>query len=180
MGIEGSQFYTNPLPSSPCRCCTWVTLPLEHPFRNSRLSLTQANLTFGCHPSFAPVQPVGNIDTPYPDHLSLTLLPCFPPLAPDDTHLFCPQLHKLGQYSSVAQLCQTICNPMNWSTPGLPVHHHLPEFTQTHAHRVRDLTQPFHLRSSTSPPAPNPSQHQSLFKCVNTSHEVTKVLEFQL
>ena len=94
MGIEGSQFYTNPLPSSPCRCCTWVTSPLEH-LRNSRLSLTQAHLTCGCPPYFAPVQPVGSIDTPYPDHLSITLMPCFPPLAPDDTHLFCLQLQRL-------------------------------------------------------------------------------------
>ena len=69
---------------------------------------------------------------------------------------------------------------MNCSTPGLPVHHHLPEFTQTHVHRVRDATQPSHPLSSPSPPAPNPSQHQSLFQWVNSSHEVAKVLEFQL
>ena len=68
---------------------------------------------------------------------------------------------------------------MNRSTPGLPVHHHLPEFTQTHVHRVRDAIQPSHPGSSPSPPAPNPSQHQSLFQWVNSSHEVAKVLEFQ-
>ena len=66
------------------------------------------------------------------------------------------------------------------STPGLPVHHHLPEFTQTHVHWVRDAIQPSHSRSSLSPPASNPSQHQSLFQWVNSSHEVAKVLEFQL
>ena len=66
---------------------------------------------------------------------------------------------------------------MNRSTPGLPVHHQLPEFTQTHVHRVRDAIQPSHPRSSPSPPAPNPSQHQSLFQRVNSSHEVAKVLE---
>jgi len=84
------------------------------------------------------------------------------------------------QFSSVTQLCPTLCDPMNHSMPGLPVHHQLPEFTQTHIHRVSDAIQPSHLLSSPSPPAPNPSQHQSLFQWVNSSHEVTKVLEFQL
>ena len=86
----------------------------------------------------------------------------------------------LVQFSSVAQSCLTLCNPMNRSTPGLPVHHHLPEFTQTHVHQVHDAIQPSHPRSSLSPPAPNPSQRQSLFQLVNSSHEVAKVLEFQL
>ena len=83
------------------------------------------------------------------------------------------------QFSSVAQSCPTLCDPMNRSTPGLPVHHQLPEFTQTHVHRVSDAIQPFHPLSSLSPPAPNPS-HQSLFQWVNSSHEAVKVLEFQL
>ena len=65
----------------------------------------------------------------------------------------------LHQFSSVAQLCPTLCNPMNSSTPGLLVHHQLPEFTQTHVHRVSDVIQPFHPLSSPPPPAPNPSQH---------------------
>ena len=82
------------------------------------------------------------------------------------------------QFSSVAQSCPTLCNPMNCSMPGLPVHHQLPEFTQTHVHWVRDAIQPSHPLSSPSPPAPNPSQHQSLFQWVNSSHEVAKVLEF--
>ena len=81
------------------------------------------------------------------------------------------------QFSSVAQSCPTPCDPMNRSTPGLPVHHQLPEFTQTHVHRVGDAIQPL---SSPSPPALNPSQHQRLFQWVNSSHEVAKVLEFQL
>ena len=80
------------------------------------------------------------------------------------------------QFSSVAQSCPTLCDPMNRSMPGLPVHHHLPEFTQTHVHQARDAIQPSHPRSSPSPPAPNPSQHQSLFQWVNSSHEVAKVL----
>ena len=65
------------------------------------------------------------------------------------------------QLSSVAQSCPTLCNPKNRSTPGLPVHHQLPEFTQIHVHQVGDAIQPSHPLSSPSPPAPNPSQHQS-------------------
>ena len=84
------------------------------------------------------------------------------------------------QFSSVAQSCPTLCNPMICRTPGLPVHHQLPEFTQTHIHRVSDTIQLSHPLSSPSSPAPNPSQHQSLFQWVNSSHEVAKVLEFQL
>ena len=67
-------------------------------------------------------------------------------------------------FSSVAQLCPTLGDPMNRSTPGLSVHHQLPEFTKTHVHRVGDAIQPSHPLSSPSPPAPNPSQHQSLFQ----------------
>ena len=68
------------------------------------------------------------------------------------------------QFSSVAQLCPTLCDPMNRSTPGLPVHHQLREFTQTHAHRIGDAIQPSHPLSSPFPPVPNPSQHQGLFQ----------------
>ena len=89
-------------------------------------------------------------------------------------------LKKKNQFSSVTQSCPTLCDPMNHSTPGLPVHDQLPEFTQTHVHRVSDAIQPSHPLSSPSPPAPNFSQHQSLFQRVNSSHEVAKVLEFQL
>ena len=78
------------------------------------------------------------------------------------------ELDMSVQCSSVAQSCPTLCDPMNCSTPGLPVHHQLPEFTQTHVHRVSDAIQPSHPLSSPSPLAPNPSQHQA------------KVLEFQL
>ena len=83
------------------------------------------------------------------------------------------------QFSSVAQSCRTLCDPMNCTTPCLPVHHQLLEFTQTHVHRVGDVIQPSHPLSFPSP-APNPSQHQDLFQWVNSSHEVAKVLEFQL
>ena len=68
------------------------------------------------------------------------------------------------QFSSVTQSCPTLCDPMNRSTPGFPVHYQLLEFTQTHVHRVSDAIQPSHPLSSPSPPAPNSSQHQSLFQ----------------
>ena len=84
------------------------------------------------------------------------------------------------QFSSVSQSCPTLCDPMNRSTPGLPVYHQLPEFTQTHIHRVSDAIQPSHPPSSLSPPAPNPSQRQGLFQWVIPLHEVARVLEFQL
>ena len=67
------------------------------------------------------------------------------------------------QFNSVAQSCPTLCNPINRSTPGLPVHHQLPEFTQTHVHPLGDAIQPSHPLSSPSPPTFNPSQHQGLF-----------------
>ena len=85
------------------------------------------------------------------------------------------------QFSSVQSLSRVrlFANLMNSSTPGLPVHHQLPESTQTHVQWVGDAIQPFHPLSSPSPPAPNPSQHQSLFQWVSSLHEVAKVLEFQ-
>ena len=84
------------------------------------------------------------------------------------------------QFSSVAQLCPTLCDPMDCSTSGLPVHHQLPELTQTHVHWVSDAIQPSHSVSSPSPPAFNLSQHQGLFQWVSSLHQVAKVLEFQL
>ena len=83
-------------------------------------------------------------------------------------------------FSSVAQSCPTLHDPMNHSRPGLPVRHQLPESTQTHVYQVGDAIQPSHPLSSPSPPAPNLSQHQGLFKWVSSSHQVAKVLEFQL
>ena len=77
-----------------------------------------------------------------------------------------------------SQLCPTLCDPMNRSTPGLPVHYQLPEITQVHVHRVGDSIQPSYPLSSASPPALNLSQHQGLFKWVSSSHQVAKVLEF--
>ena len=84
------------------------------------------------------------------------------------------------KFSSVAQSCLILCDPMNRSTPGLPVHHQLPESTQTHVHEVGDAIQPSHPLSSPSPPALNLSQHQGLFKWVSSSHQEAKVFKFQL
>ena len=84
------------------------------------------------------------------------------------------------QFSSVIQSCLTLCRTMNCSMPGLPVHHQLPEFTQTHVYWVSDAIQTSHPLSSPSSPALNLSQHQDLFKWVSSSHQVAKVLEFQL
>ena len=100
--------------------------------------------------------------------------------SPKHMFIFIKYLSESVQFSSVAQLCLTLCDPMSCSTLGLPVHHQHPESTQTHAHRVSDAIQPSLRLSSPSPPAPNPSQHQGLFQWVNSSYEVAKVLEFQL
>ena len=89
-----------------------------------------------------------------------------------------PGSHKL--FSSVAQSCPTLWDPLNCCTPRLPVHYQLPESTQTHVHWVGDAVQPSHPLLSPSPPAFNLSQHQGLFKWVSSSHQVAKVLEFQL
>ena len=103
----------------------------------------------------------------------------------DWTHVFyvsciCRQvLNHPIQFSSVAQSCPTLCNPMDCSTPGFPVLHQLPKFVQTHVHWVCDAIQPSHTLSSPSPPAFNPSQSES-FPTVSFSHHVVKVLEFQL
>ena len=85
------------------------------------------------------------------------------------------------QFSSVTQLCLTLCDSdLDCSMPGFPVHHQLPELAETHVHRVGDAIQPSHPLLSSSPPAPSPSQHQGLFQGVSSSHQVAKVLEFQL
>ena len=84
------------------------------------------------------------------------------------------------QFILVSQLCLTVCNAMDCSTPGLPVQHQPPEFTQTHVHPVSLAIQPCHPLSSSSPPAFKLSQHQSLFQWVSSSHQVAKVLEFHV
>ena len=97
------------------------------------------------------------------------------------TRVSCIEGRFLVWFSLVQLLSRVrLCDPMNRSTSGLPVHHKLPEFTQTHTHWVSDAIQPSHPLSSPSPPAPNPSKHQGLFQWVNSSHRVAKVLEFHL
>ena len=92
-------------------------------------------------------------------------------LQPWNQKTLTPWRKVMTNLNSVAQSCLTRCNPMNRSTPGLSVHQQLPEFTKTHVHWVSDAIQPSHPLSSPSPPAPSPSQHQSLFQWVNSSHE---------
>ena len=99
-------------------------------------------------------------------------------LSPALTDEFTSATWKASSVRSVAQSCPTLCHPMECNIPGLPVHHQLPEFTQTHAHGVRDVIQP--PLSSPSPPAFNLSQHHNLFQWVISTHQVAKVLELQL
>ena len=109
-----------------------------------------------------------------------------------NSHPYCTSIYKIYpllsvsfavafiQFSSVTQSCPTLCNCMNCSTPGFPVLHYLPELAQTHVHWVSDAIQPSHPLTSSSPPTFNLSQHQGPFKWVSSSHQVAKVLEFQL
>ena len=102
----------------------------------------------------------------------------------DPNLMWVPEAEKGLEHSqsirSVAQSCPTLSNPMDCSMPAFPLHQQLPELAQIHAHQVSDAIQPSHPLSSPSPPAPNPSHHQSLFQWVSSSHQVAKVLEFQL
>ena len=92
----------------------------------------------------------------------------------------CAVFKPLVQFNSVTQLCPTLSDTMDCSMPGLPVHHQLLELTHIHIHWVSDAMQPSHPLLSPSPPAFNLSQHQGLFQWVGSSHQVAKVLEFQL
>ena len=89
-------------------------------------------------------------------------------------------LKAINQFISVTQSCLTLCDPMDCSTPGLPVHHRVLELAQSHVHRVSDVVQPSHPLSYPSPPIFNLSQHQGLFKWVSSLHQMAKVWEFQL
>ena len=93
---------------------------------------------------------------------------------------FCNKNKKGDQFSSVAQLCPTLCDLMNHCTPGLPLHHQPTESTQTHVHWVSDAIQPSHPLPSPSPPVLSLSQHQGLFQWVSSLHQEAKGLEFQL
>ena len=97
------------------------------------------------------------------------------------SHLvFTMGLIHISQFSSVAQSCPALCDPMDCSTPSFLVHHQLPKLAQTHVHQVGDAIPPSHLLLSPSPPAFSLSQHQGLFQWISSSHQVAKVLEFQL
>ena len=109
---------------------------------------------------------------PYPLQWKLEVLTTGHQGSPDK----CQSVSQFSQSLS----CVRLCDPMDCSTPGLPVHHQIPEFAQAHVHSVGDAIQPSHPLSSPSPPALNPSQHQGLFKWVSSSHQVAKVLEPQL
>ena len=113
----------------------------------------------------------------YLSRLASTMMEIFTLCKLANTH---KPIYTLVQFSSLAQSCLTLCDPMNRSTPGLPVHHQLLDSSQTHVHRVGDAIQTSHPLLSPSPPALNLSQHQGLFKWVSSSHQVVKVLEFQL
>ena len=108
--------------------------------------------------------------------IDVNFAPSFLLNPPKQNIIFCLSV----QFSSVAQLCLTLCHPMDCSRPGFPVHHWLLEHTQTHVHRVSDAIQPSHPLSSPFPPAFNLSQHQGLFQWVGSLHQVAKVLELQL
>ena len=107
------------------------------------------------------------------------ILCCSSSLKHLDNSIWCI-LPELFQYNLVTQLCLSLCDPMDFSTPGFPIHYQLLELAQTHVHRVSDAIQPSHPLSSPSPPALNPSQHLGLFQGVSSSNQVAKVLEFQL
>ena len=137
----------------------------------------QRDSTIHIHASILSQTPLSSVSRlVMPD--SLRPVDCNPPGS--SVHGIFQARIRSDQIRSVAQSCPTLCNPMNRSTPGLPVHHQLPEFTEAHIHWVSDAIQPSHPLLSPSPPALNPSQHQSLFQWVSSSHEMAKVLEFQL
>ena len=135
------------------------------------------------HQSGLPCPPPGDLPDPGIKSASL-MAPAlasgfFTTSSTSEAHM-CTHWHINIQFSSVAQSSLTLCDPMYHSTPGLPVHYQLPESTQTHVLWVSDAIQLSHPLSSPSPPALNLSQHQGLYKWVRSSHQVTKVLEFQL
>ena len=139
-----------------------------------------ASLSMACsrqeYWSGMPLSSPGDLPDPATEPESFT----FPGLAGKFFTTSASWMLPLVQFGSVTQLCPAFCDPMDCSMPGLPVHHHLPGFTQTHVHRVNDVIQLSHPLSSPSPPAFSLSQHQGLFKRVSSSHQVANVLEFQL
>ena len=159
---------------------SWTSLPLStpsHPFRLSAEHWFWLTETYSKSHWSSILHMVMYMFSCYSLHSSHPLLPSY------CVHKFilyvCNSI-QFSQFTSVTQSCLTLCDPINLSTSGLPVHHQLPEFTQTHFHRVSDAIQPSHPLLFPSPPALNPSQHESLFQWVSSSYEVAKVLGFQL
>ena len=152
-----------------CFSCVWLFATLSTVAHQAPLSMEFSRQEYW---SGLPFPPPGDLRTQGSILHFLTLLrwqvDSLPLVPPGD------------KFSSVAQSCPTICDPVECSLPGLPVHHQLPEFTQTHVHWVGDAIQPSHPLSHPSPPASNLSQHQGLFQWVSSSHQVAKLLEFQL
>ena len=144
-----------------CKCASWGCLPA---FRWC-ISFIGSWASMGHGPNFTSI--LCKSDSGWGEKQRwtwfLVLVPSWLYKLGEQFNLSGPQYPSV-QFSSVAQSCPTLCDPMNLSTPGLPVHHQLPEFTETHIHRVSDAIQPSHPLSSPSPPAPNLSQHQSLFQ----------------
>ena len=184
--LHGLQHTRLPCPSLSPRVCSnscslsqWCH-PWDSPGKNTRV---------GCQP------PPGDLLNPGIEPTSLAspaLVGSIFTTVPPKSDFYCILVHNncllkkyllqgwINQFSLVTQSCLTLWDPMDYSTPGLLVHHQLPEFTQIHAHWVSDAIQPCHPLSSPSPAAFSLSQHQGLFKWVSSSHEVAKVLEFQL
>ena len=177
----------------------WLRVPLRvntHPREGSRLTPKEFSSSFVLNPlgfrlSYCQSPPFGHGMCKVMPHQSMKRNANGHPLRPIDNYkLYNSRLlfmssynwvhYNSVQFSSVTQLCPTLWDPMNHSTPGLPAHHQLPESTQTHVHWVGNAIQPSHPLSSPYPPTFNLSQHQDLYKWVSSSHQVAKVLEFQL
>ena len=151
----------------------WSELPFPSPMHESESEVTQSCLTLSdpldCSPPGSFVHGTFQARVLEWDAIAFS-----------EYYSLIKDFSSLVQFSSVSQLCQTLCDPMDCSTPGLPVHHQLLELAQTQVHGVGDAIQPSHPLSSPSPPTFNLSQRQGLFQGVSSSHQVAKVLELQL
>ena len=157
--------------------CLYPSFATSAVCMNLGMFLSSLCLSFSiCKMAISSVQSLSRVWLLQPHGLQHTRLPCPSPTPWGGNS----STQNSNQFSSVIQPCPTLCNPMNCTTPGLPVHHQLPESTPNQNHRVGDAIQPYHPLSSPSPPALNLSQHQGLFKWVSSLHQVAKALEFQL
>ena len=155
------RFFTTKPPGKPQTMYSWPKFPFPNPWTCCFLTKEKFLCFCLCWEGFS-----GNKHFKEQSFLFDSIQPCL-------------QFSSV-QFTLVTQSCPTLCDPMDCSRPDIPVHLQLPGFAQTHVHRVGDAIQPSHLLSSPSPPALNLSQHQGLFEWVSSSHQVAKVLEFQL